>query len=118
MIDPRSLLIGVAAGAAAVLVLQAFLFLVRPWFKAFFSGCPVPLLTILGMRLRGNPAGLLIEAYIVLVKSGVAARLDVVEVVYIANKSKARTLDALVALVKEELGKGGEGAVGDPSAAE
>ena len=112
MIDPRSLLIGVAAGAGAVLIIQVVLFLLRPWVKAFFSSCPVSLLTILGMRFRGNPPGLLIEAYIVLAKSGVNAPLDVVEVVYIANKTKARSPDDLVTLVKEQPKKDRDGTAG------
>lgn len=49
------LLVSVAVGATSVLMIMGYLWVVRPWVRAFSSGTHVPLLYILGMRLRGTP---------------------------------------------------------------
>ena len=49
------LLVTVAVRATFVIMILGYLWVVRPWVRAFSSGTHVPLLYILGMRLRGPP---------------------------------------------------------------
>lgn len=51
----------------------------RTWARAFFHGTPVPFFRILGMRLRGAPSRLLVDAYVTLRRDGSTATLDDVE---------------------------------------
>lgn len=82
---------GLLVGAGGVAVVLIVLLILRPWRRAFFSGAPIPLATIVGMRLRGNPPNFLINAYLELVKSGVTAPVDLVECVYMKHRSEIRT---------------------------
>ena len=100
-IDQQSFIIGAIAGAGVIALLQLVMFILKPWRHAFFSGAPVPLLGIVGMRLRGNPPMLLIDAFIKLRKIPVDTSIQEVEVVFIQNKVRASTPDALVRLVQE-----------------
>lgn len=98
---PYSFTIGLAVGAGSILVLMMLLFLLQPWVRAYFPGGALPLSTIIGMRLRGNPPMLLIDAYLTMLKSGERASVDIIEALYIANKSNATDVDTLVRLVRE-----------------
>ena len=99
------LLVSVALGATFVLMTLGYLWVVRPWVRAFSSGTFVPLLYILGMRLRGTPPGLLIDAYIALLKAGETVDLALVEAVYLANRSADRNEQDLVHKVEEAMRK-------------
>jgi uncharacterized protein YqfA (UPF0365 family) len=77
-----------------------FLLGARPWMKAAARGAPVSFFSIVGMRLRGNPVSLILDAYIALKRAGVEASIAGVEGVYMDNKTRIRTHDDLVALVK------------------
>jgi uncharacterized protein YqfA (UPF0365 family) len=77
-----------------------FALLARPWLRAAASGAPVSLLSILGMRLRGNSPTLLIDAYIALRRAGVNATVSAVEGIYIDNRTRVRTSQDLTELVK------------------
>lgn len=70
-IEPISLILGVIVGVGIILLLYFIMLILKPWCHAYFSGAPVSLLCIVGMRLRGNPPMLLIEAFINLRKTPV-----------------------------------------------
>ncbi len=89
------------AGIATSLVFLILFFLLRPWLHALFSGAAIPLARIIGMRLRGNPPKLLIDAYVTMIHAGETTSINDVESVYIANKSQAVDTDSLVRLVRE-----------------
>jgi uncharacterized protein YqfA (UPF0365 family) len=97
-------LIVVLAGLAVcglLFVLAFFAMLVRPWLRAALHRAPVPLPQIIGMRLRGNPPLLLIDAYIRLRRAGISTTIDEVENVYIDSSTRVSTSDNLVELVKQ-----------------
>ena len=100
MDDPATLrmLIAIVVIPLAI-ALAFFLVLARPWLRALMSGAQVPAATIVGMWLRGNPARLMIDAYIILRQSGHPATIADVERAYIINKSRILTTDDLVRLV-------------------
>jgi uncharacterized protein YqfA (UPF0365 family) len=81
------------------LVFYGFLF--RPWVRAAASGAPISVLSILGMRLRGNPVTLLVDAFTVLKHSGIDVSIADVELAYIKQRTRVRTADDLVGLIKE-----------------
>ena len=102
-IDPRSLVTGIIIGVGFMLILHFIILLLRPWRHAFFSGASVPLPQIIGMRLRGNPPLLLIDAYILLRKEDIDVQIGYVEVVYIENKNGTDSPEKLAELVKRYL---------------
>lgn len=101
-IDQDSFRLGIGVGAGLVGLLLLVLFILKPWVRAFFSGAPVPLAAVIGMRLRGNPPMLLINAFIQLRKIPAMVGIDFVEAVYIRNKTKASSPDILAELVLEQ----------------
>jgi len=95
------LFVGFIAGVVTTLVLLILCFLLRPWLHAKFSGASVPLAGIIGMRLRGNLPDLLIGVYVTMIHAGETTSINVVESVYIANKSYATDIDSLLQLVRK-----------------
>ena len=82
-----------------ILITSVLLF--RPWLHASFSGAAISLTIISGMRLRSNPPKLLSDAYIIILHGQETTSINVVESVYIANKSHVTDTDSLVRLVRE-----------------
>lgn len=78
----QTLLLGAAAGAFLTLVGVAWLVVIRSWRRATFSGVPISFGEILGMRLRGTPPALIVDAAIALAKRGRTASLQQVEATY------------------------------------
>lgn len=81
----------------AVLVLIALIFfaslafvlwIAKPWLRALMHGVPVSLFHILGMRLRGNPPTILVDAYIKLHRAGDDVTLMELEHTYIDSRSR------------------------------
>ena len=92
---------GVLAGAAVVGAVLAGLLILRPWRRAFFAGAPLPLGSIIGMRLRGNPPGFLIDAHIELVKGGHQIPMEHVECIYMKCKWSITTPHDLAKMALE-----------------
>ena len=90
----------------SVLALFAFVvfpLFILPWLRAFMTDADVPLTQIIGMRLRGNPPVLLIDAYIVLKRQNVSATIVDVEEVYIDSRTRVSSSSDLVELVKRSV---------------
>jgi uncharacterized protein YqfA (UPF0365 family) len=103
--DPALTIVFVAMAVLLLfmlLFLSVFLFFFRQWIRALMSGAPVSMFSILGMRLRGNPVPLLIDAYIVLRRAGVNATISEVEGAYIDHRTRVRTSDDLVGIVNSK----------------
>jgi uncharacterized protein YqfA (UPF0365 family) len=90
----------VAVGFFALL-LVCFLAVARPWLRAKMTGGRASIFDIIGMRLRGSPPSLLIDAYQSLLVQGVEAGLGEVERAYIVNRGRVATADDLVQIVRE-----------------
>ena len=87
--------------ALVVLVVMVLFFsILRLWLRAVTSGVPIQVFRIVGMRLRGNPAQLLIDAHILLVKGGSRVSIDETEYVFTQNRNRVRIPEDLVQLVK------------------
>jgi uncharacterized protein YqfA (UPF0365 family) len=83
-----------------LIVIAVVVLLGRPWFRAFMHGTPVALVSIVAMRLRGNPPSILVDAYIALKRAGVSTSIGEVENAYIDARNRIVTSDDLVKLVK------------------
>jgi uncharacterized protein YqfA (UPF0365 family) len=84
-----------------VLFMLFFLFF-RAWVRALMNGFPVPLMSIIAMRLRGVPPMLLVEAYTALRRTGNETTVREVEETYLANRTRVRTSQDLIGLVKSK----------------
>ncbi|MDX1947071.1 MAG: flotillin-like FloA family protein [Pirellulaceae bacterium] len=71
-----------------------------PWFRAFLSGGQVSLFSIVGMRVRGSPVSLILDAYLALLHGGQKVRLAQVESAFLAHRAKVFTSADLVEVVK------------------
>jgi hypothetical protein len=98
--SPAVLAVVIALFLGMIIVLAGLVWIVRPWLRAAGNGVPVSFINILGMRLRGNPAMLLIDAYVALHHDRVGITIAEVERVYIVNRTRLRTSSDLADLVK------------------
>ena len=101
-VDLLWLILAVAWMIFVVVAMIAFIPLVaRPWVRAAFYGTPISMLSVIGMRMRGNPPTLLIDAYSALRRASINTSISDVESVYIDSRTRVKSATDLVALVKE-----------------
>jgi uncharacterized protein YqfA (UPF0365 family) len=82
----------VAALLCVVLLSIAFLVLVvKPWLRAFLHGTPVSLIHVVGMRLRGTPPSIVIDAYIQLHRAGLRPSIVELESCYVDSRIRIIT---------------------------
>lgn len=74
-------------GFTVALVGVGWLVVNRSWRKATFSGIPISFADVLGMKLRGTPPGLIVDAAVAIGKRGRAASVRQVEAAYLAYGS-------------------------------
>ncbi len=78
---------------ALVWILFVFGFLIlffKPWIQAVLSGSPISIFALFGMRLRGSPAKMLIQAYTMLRMRGLDVKIADVERTYIAIRARVQ----------------------------
>jgi|SRR6478752_805563 len=103
----------VALFIAAVLPLLALLFvsmlfapLFGPWMRGCLSGAPVSVSQLIGMRLRGSPPRLIVDALVTLVHRGFPydrAMSYSVESTYLAQRGMLQSSEQLADLVEKSL---------------
>lgn len=98
-IDPRSFLAGSAAGVGLCAFALLAFWVVSPWVRALLSGGAVPIFGVLGMRLRGSPVNLLIDAHLSLLHGGAKVGIADVESKYLAHRAQIVTSQDLVDLI-------------------
>jgi uncharacterized protein YqfA (UPF0365 family) len=79
---------GLCCGLSFVVMPILFFLVTTPWLKGYLSSANVPMLSIVGMRLRGSPVGMLVDTQIALVQSGIQANIRQVEAAYLANRHR------------------------------
>ena len=84
-------------------LLIIYLIPVRHWIAAMFSGVPIGIFALIGMRLRRVPPTEIIDALIQARKAGIDVRADVLEAHYLAGGNVARVTAALVAADKANM---------------
>ena len=73
------------------------------WIAAMFSGVPVSIFALIGMRLRRVPPTEIIDALIQVRKAGINVQVDTLEAHYLAGGNVARVVAALVAADKANM---------------
>ncbi len=93
----------------AVMVLLLVVFIVvfivvmsfiNTWLKALLAGAPVGMLTLIAMRLRGVPYGMIVDSRIMAVKAGLDLTINQLEEHYLAEGHLIPTIQALIASEK------------------
>lgn len=97
---PLNTIIIVATLLAAIVVLVVIVTFVGTWLKALLAGAPVSMLTLLAMKLRGVPYGMIVDARITAVKSGLNLSIAQLEEHYLAEGNLIPTVQAIVAANK------------------
>jgi uncharacterized protein YqfA (UPF0365 family) len=89
-----------------LLIAVFFLTLFVPWIRAFMSGTPVSVFQVLGMRLRGVPARLVIDALVTLVHRGhphTPSLARQVESTYLAQRGLIQSSTHLADIVEKQM---------------
>ena len=73
---------------------------INTWLKALLAGAPVSMLTLIAMRLRGVPYGMIVDSRIMAVKAGLDLTINQLEEHYLAEGSLIPTIQALIAAEK------------------
>ena len=73
------------------------------WLKALLAKAKVGFSTLLAMRLRGVPVGLIVDARITAVKAGIPLSTDELEAHYLAEGNVVQTVQALIAALKANI---------------
>jgi uncharacterized protein YqfA (UPF0365 family) len=107
---PAILLVFTVVVLAVMLAMAVVLaMLLRPWLRAFLSGAPISVVQLVGMRLRGVPSGLIVDALVTLVHRGHVhdpRRCRIAESIYLAQRGLIGSPEQLADLVEKELAAG------------
>ena len=90
----------VVVGLAVSLVILSFF---TTWLKALLAKAPVGFPTLLAMRLRGVPVGLIVDARVTAVKAGHPLTTDELEAHYLAEGNVVQTVQAIIAAAKANI---------------
>ena len=90
----------VVAGIIAVIALIVVISFINTWLKAMLAGAPVSILTLIAMRLRGVPYGMIVDSRIMAVKAGLDLTINQLEEHYLAEGNLIPTIQALIAAEK------------------
>ena len=90
----------VVAGIIAVIALIVVISFINTWLKAMLAGAPVSILTLIAMRLRGVPYGMIVDSRIMAVKAGLDLTINQLEEHYLAEGHLIPTIQALIAAEK------------------
>ena len=93
--------LGVVAGWLLLALAAGLAWFAGPWIRSQASGVPIGLPRILGMKLRGSPVNLLVDAQIALRKLGHNVSWESLETEYIAHRENVRTWNDLLHLVHD-----------------
>lgn len=90
----------VVAGIFLLVVFILIISFFNVWLKAWLSGAPVNIATLIAMRLRGVPYSLIVDARITASKAGVDIPSDEFEQHYLAGGDVIQTTQALINSMK------------------
>jgi len=80
-----------------------FLHFVQIWIRAFAARAPVTIVNLVGMRLRGIPPAMVVNARIMAVKAGLEMSTDGIEAHYLAGGRAEKVVRALIAADKANI---------------
>jgi uncharacterized protein YqfA (UPF0365 family) len=94
------LIIGIIGAIVGVILLFAVIIPIPIWLKAVFSGVSLSLASLVGMRFRNIPPGLIADALIAASKAGLEVKTDQLETHYLAGGNILKVTRALIAASK------------------
>ena len=86
-----------------LVVLGIFFFFLKVWVRAWMSGARVTLFNLVGMKLRGIPPTLIVDARIRAVKAGLNIGTDALEAHFLAGGNVIAVVQALIAADKANI---------------
>ena len=96
----------ILSGLVLVVGLVIFFIIIsffNTWLKALLAKAKVGFSTLLAMRLRGVPVGLIVDARITAMKAGIPLTTDELEAHYLAEGNVVQTVQALIAALKANI---------------
>ncbi|MEO0054982.1 MAG: hypothetical protein RLZZ50_929, partial [Verrucomicrobiota bacterium] len=90
----------IAACVAGLVVLGVVFSFFSVWLRAWLAGAYVGIVTLVAMRLRQVPYGLIVDARITAKKAGIDITIDELEAHYLAGGNVVPTVQALIAAQK------------------
>jgi len=90
----------IATGIAGLVLLGVIFSFFSVWLRAWLAGAYVGLVTLVAMRLRQVPYGLIVDARITAKKAGIEISIDDMEAHYLAGGNVVPTIQALIAARK------------------
>ncbi|WP_309024445.1 flotillin-like protein FloA [Pelagicoccus sp. SDUM812002] len=96
-------MITIALVVAGIIGLVVFLYLlafIQTWLKAWLSDARVGFTTLIAMRLRGAPYGVVVDAKITAIKAGIQLGEGEIEAHYLAGGNLIPTVQAIIAAKK------------------
>ena len=94
---PIGTIITVILGIVALVAFVVIISFINTWLKALLAGAPVSMLTLIAMRLRGVPYGMIADSRIMPVKAGLDLTINQLEEHYLAEGHLIPTIQALIA---------------------
>jgi uncharacterized protein YqfA (UPF0365 family) len=95
-----SLILYIALGIAILVVSGIVLSFFSVWLRAWLAGAYVGIVTLVAMRLRQVPYGLVVDARITAKKAGIEISIDDIEAHFLAGGNVVPTIQALIAAQK------------------
>ncbi len=96
-------ILGVIGGIIVFVLIIVFLHFLGVWIRALMSGAHVPLMSLVGMKLRRVAPALIVDARIRLIKAGLSLNTDDLEAHYLAGGDVINVVNALIAADKANI---------------
>ena len=87
-------------GIVGLVILFVVMSFINTWLKALLAGASMSMLTLIAMRLRGVPYGMIVDSRIMAVKAGLNLTINQLEEHYLAAGNLIATIQALIASEK------------------
>jgi uncharacterized protein YqfA (UPF0365 family) len=84
----------------ALIAITLFLYFLNVWIRALAARAPVSIVSLIGMKLRRVPVGLIVDNRITAVKAGIELTTDPLEAHYLAGGNVEQVVLALIAAKK------------------
>ena len=100
------LALGVVGAVLVLIIFFVVISFINIWIQARMTGAPVSFITLLSMKLRRVPIGLVVQSRITAVKAGLPLTTDQLEAHYLAGGDVNQVVRALIAAEKANLNLG------------
>jgi uncharacterized protein YqfA (UPF0365 family) len=93
-------IIVILIAVVAFIILGVFFYFIKVWVRALMSGARIPILSLVGMKLRRVPPTLIVDARIRVIKAGLSLSSDLIEAHYLAGGDVINVVNGLIAADK------------------